>query len=272
MTSKRRKEKAPEHNGGLVTEAPPFVAERSVPTDFKPAPQLVSLVSPTSFEAEQYRILRHSVERRHLHDGIAVIAVTSAGGGDGKTTTAINLAGALAQAADQRVLLVEADLRRPALMAQVGMRPTDFGLAEAITDGSHRLEDLTVRVPGFNLWVLPAGRPMMNPYETLRSPRVAALMAEARNQYAYVIIDTPPVVPCPDYLLLEPLIDAVVLVVAADRTPREMMDAALDMLDKSKTLGIIFNGQGHQPDRYSYHYYSSARKSPAGRWPWSRWS
>jgi len=269
MTSKRRNtEKPPEENAGLVTEARP--AERSAGVEFTPAPQLVSLVSPASFEAEQYRILRYSVERRHEHDGVAVVAVTSAGGGDGKTTTAINLAGALAQAADQRVLLVDADLRRPALMAQLGMRSADFGLAEAITDGSRRLEELTLRVPGFNLWVLPAGRPMMNPYETLRSPRVAALLTEARNQYAYVIIDTPPVVPCPDYRLLEPLIDAVVLVVAADRTPREMMDAALGMLDKSKTLGIIFNGQGHQPDRYSYQYYSSARETPPGRWPWSK--
>jgi Mrp family chromosome partitioning ATPase len=112
----------------------------------------------------------------------------------------------------------------------------------------------------------------MAPYEILRSPRLADLIAEARRRYDFLIIDTPPVVPCPDYRLLEPSIDGVILVVAADKTPREMMDTALDVLDKGKTLGVIFNGEAHQPDRYSYHYhyYSAIRPAPSARWPWSR--
>jgi capsular exopolysaccharide synthesis family protein len=235
-----------------------------------PAAHLVSLVAPESFEAEQYRILRHTVERRHADDGVAVVAVTSPSGGEGKTTTAINLAGALAQAAEQRVLLVEADLRRPGVIAQLRMVPTGFGLAEAITDGARRLDELCQPVPGFNLWVLPAGRALMAPYEILRSPRVADLLAEARRRYDYLIIDTPPVIPCPDYRLLEPFIDGVILVVAADKTPREMMDTALDVLDRPKTLGVIFNGEAHQPDRYSYYYSSATGPERAARWPWSK--
>src|SRR4029079_18216104 len=78
--------------------------------------------SPATFEAEQYRALRHTIEQRHRAAGLQVIAVTSAAVGDGKTTTAINLAGALAQAADARVLLVDADLRRPALGGLLGLR------------------------------------------------------------------------------------------------------------------------------------------------------
>ena len=84
--------------------------------------------------------------------------------------------------------------------------------------------------------------------------------------FDYLIIDTPPVIPCPDYRLLEPSIDGVMLVVAADKTPREMMDTALDLLDKPKTLGVIFNGEAHQPKRSSY-YYSAGRPEPS-RWPW----
>ncbi len=241
-------------------------SERGSSVTPTPAAHLVSLVAPTSFEAEQYRILRHMIERRRTDDGLAVVAVTSPSGGEGKTTTAINLAGALAQAAEHRVLLVEADLRRPGVVAQLGMSAPGFGLAEAITDGARRFEELCLPVPGFNLSVLPAGHPVMSPYEILRSPRVTDLLAEARSRYDYLIIDTPPVIPCPDYRLLEPSIDGVMLVVAADKTPREMMDTALDLLDKPKTLGVIFNGETHQPKRSSY-YYSAGRPEPS-RWPW----
>jgi capsular exopolysaccharide synthesis family protein len=252
-----------------MSEEPRPGTGRASAASSTPAAHLVSLVAPDSFEAEQYRILRNAVERRHAAQGLAAVAVTSPSGGEGKTTTAINLAGALAQAAEQRVLLVEADLRRPGVIAQLRMAPTRFGLAEAITDSAPPLDELCQPVPGFNLWVLPAGRPAMAPYEILRSPRVADLLAEARRRYDYLIIDTPPVIPCPDYRLLEPSIDGVILVVAADKTPREMMDTALDVLDRPKTLGVIFNGEAHQPDRYSY-YYSAARPEPAARWPWSR--
>src|SRR2546428_7897795 len=138
------------------------------------------------------------------------------------------------------------------------------GLAEAITDHARELDGLCPEVPGFNLWVMPAGRPAMAPYEILRSPRLADLLAQARRRYDYVIVDTPPVIPCPDYRLLEPSIDGVILVVAADKTPREMLDAALDLLDRPKTLGVIFNVECHQPDRYSYYY----SRSTASRWPW----
>ena len=239
---------------------------RSSAVPSAPAAHLVSLVAPASFEAEQYRILRHAIERRHT-DGVATTtAVTSPNGGEGKTTTAINLAGALAQAADQRVLLVDADLRRPGVVAQLRMASTAPGLAEAVADAARPLEELCQPVPGFNLWVLPAGHAVMAPYEILRSSRVAELLAEARSRYDYVIIDTPPVIPCPDYRLLEPFIDGVILVVAADKTAREMMDAALDLLDRPKTLGVIFNGEAHQPDHSSY-YYSAARSEPS-RWSW----
>ena len=252
--------------GGPVSETPRRGSGGGSAVRSTPADHLVSLVAPTSFEAEQYRILRHAIERRHT-DGVATTAaVTSPSGGEGKTTTAINLAGALAQAADQRVLLVDADLRRPGVAAQLRIASTAPGLAEAVADGARPLDELCQQVAGFNLWVLPAGHAVMAPYEILRSPRVAELLAEAHSLYDYVIIDTPPVIPCPDYRLLEPFIDGVMLVVAADKTAREMMDTALDLLDKPKTLGVIFNGETPQADRSSY-YYSAARPEPS-RWSW----
>src|SRR6266849_4790139 len=104
-------------------EAPPARSGRNepTPTSLEAEPlegvdeHLVSLVMPASFEAEQYRALRHVVEQLHRTANLQIIGVSSPGAGDGKTTTAINLAGALAQAPEARVLLIDADLRQPAV-------------------------------------------------------------------------------------------------------------------------------------------------------------
>jgi capsular exopolysaccharide synthesis family protein len=231
-----------------------------------PAAHLVSLVAPTSFEAEQYRMVRHVVERRHQETGLSVVAVTSPGGSEGKTTTAINLAGALAQAVDQRVMLVEADLRRPRMLEQLGLPPAAAGLAEAALDPAKTLDDVCQNCPTFNLTVLPAGNPPMAPYEILRSPRIPVLLAEARRRYDYVIVDTPPVVPCPDYRLIEPSVDGAILVVAADKTPREMVDSALDLLDRGKTLGLLFNGGRGSPEYEAYGYADPAAARGYRQW------
>jgi protein-tyrosine kinase len=229
-----------------------------------PDAELVSLVSPTSFEAEQYRVLRHVVEQRHRDTGLRLIAVTSPGGGDGKTTTAINLAGALAQAPEARVLIVEADLRRPGVLRQLGLGDHGRGLVEAVVGGGS-FEDMVRRVPSFNLSVLPAGTPPLAPYEVLKSPRLAQFLTEARRNYDYILLDTPPVVPCPDYRLLEKAVDGTLLVVAANRTPRAMVTAAVGLLDPAKTLGLVFNGDDGPGARYQDHYYEPRRRP---RW-WS---
>jgi capsular exopolysaccharide synthesis family protein len=228
-----------------------------------PEPHLVSLVAPTSFEAEQYRILRHAVEQRHRDSGLRVLAVTSPSGAEGKTTTSINLAGALAQAREARVLLVEADLRRPGVLRQLGLSGSGPGLVEAVLDSARRLSDVVRDCPAYNLHLLPCGTPPLAPYEVLKSPRLTELLDEAREAYDYVVIDTPPVVPCPDYRLLEKAVDGTILVVAADRTPRGLVDAALGLLDPARVLGLVFNGDSGRGRRYEDHYYGSPAARPA---------
>src|SRR5207245_6168862 len=120
---------------------------------------LVSLLAPTSFEAEQYRALRHLIEQLHKSTDLSVVAVSSPGGADGKTTTAINLAGALAQAPDARVLLVDADLRGAALATYLGLgERTGPGLVDAILDANLTVEAVAQACPDLNLSVVPAGR------------------------------------------------------------------------------------------------------------------
>ena len=235
---------------------------------------LVSLVAPASLEAEQYRALRHVVEQKRRTDNMSVIAISSPGGGDGKTTTAINLAGALAQAPDARVLLVEADLRRPSISSLLGLGDPDApGLVQAILDPGLSLAHIVQPLSMFNLSVVVAGQTPPSPYEVLKSPRLGELLDEARRDYDYVILDTAPLVPVQDYRVIARLVDGMVLVVAAHRTPRPMLAAAFEILDPARMIGVVFNGYdpllSGRRSGYSGGYYAprsaSAVEGPGNR-------
>jgi protein-tyrosine kinase len=226
---------------------------------------LVSLLTPTSFEAEQYRALRHMVEQMHKDADLHTLAVTSPAVGDGKTTTAINLAGALAQAPQARVLLLEADLRRPSMIELLDLGDcSGRSLADAILDPDLSLQAVvTLRHP-FNLAVLPAGHPQAGSYEVLKSPRLGELLAEARQHYDYIIVDTPPLVPFPDCRLIARWIDGFLVVVAAHKTPRKLVEEALNVVEPAKMLGLVFNSDDRPVFGYRRHYYHTDDQSPNG--------
>jgi protein-tyrosine kinase len=211
---------------------------------------LVSLQAPTTAAAEQYRVLRHLVETLRRRANLQVIAVTSGGVGDGKTVTAINLAGALAQSDDTRVLLIDMDLRRPSVARYLALGETRPTLADALEASGGPLEDAVVRLPRFNLSVLRAPVSAAAPYELLRSPKLETLLAEARRQYDYVVLDTPPFVPFPDCRLIAKSVDGFVLVVASNRTPRGVLAEALKAMDADKAVGYVFNAHAATPSPY----------------------
>jgi capsular exopolysaccharide synthesis family protein len=219
---------------------------------------LVSLVRPASVEAEQYRVLRHLVEETRAGKACVLVAVSSPGAGDGKTMTSINLAGALAQDPTARVLIIDADLRRPSVATRLGGSGDEAGLIDAILDPQRTLGDVVRRRPEFNMSVLPAGQPMPTPYELLNSPRLAELLDAARRRYDYIVLDTPPVVPFPDCRVLGKLVDGFFLVVAAHRTPRGLLEEALNVMEPSKVLGIVFN----EAERPLSSYYDAAYGYP----------
>ncbi len=230
--------------------------EEAIPQEVED--HLVSLVMPASFEAEQYRTLRYYVvedPRREKHNQI--VAVTSPALGDGKTTTAINLAGAIAQAPDTRVLLMDTDLRRGSLGAKLGLADGDMpGLIDAMLDSSLSLKDVTRHYAAFNLAVVTLGQNGASPYETASSPRMGELLDEARRDYDYVVLDTPPIVPVPDCRVLEKWVDAFLLVVTAHKTPRKLLEEALNVMDANKVLGMVFNSDGRVLTAYYRPYYS----------------
>jgi capsular exopolysaccharide synthesis family protein len=224
----------------------------------------VSLLEPGALEAEPYRALRHLVEQRRPLTGGAVLVVTSPGIGDGKTTTAINLAGALAQDPKTRVLLVEADLRGPALATRLGLHGGGRGLVAALLDPQVTLEAIVEPCPPFNLDILRASRQRGAPYELLASPRFAELIGEARHRYDYVLIDSPPLVPFPDGRIVGSSADGYLLVVCAGRTPRKLVDEALGLLDPAKLVGLVFNGEERSLTQYYYPAHRPAAPA-AGR-------
>lgn len=218
-------------------------------------PCLVSFLAPDSFEAEQYRVLRHLVERLKAKCGRScIVAVSSPSAGDGKTTTSLNLAGALAQAADARVLLIEADLRRPAVLERLGGQPAaGRGLVKAVLHPRLRLQNTTMHYAFLNLTILPAGHLTSSSYEIFKSPRFGALLEEAQREYDYIILDTPPLVPIPDCRLIAQWVDGFFVVVAAHKTPRRLVQEALAVIPDEKVLGLVFNGD--DPPVFGYEQY-----------------
>jgi len=202
---------------------------------------LVSLTAPASFAAEQYQGLRLTVERVGRARELKVISITSPGAGDGKTLTSINLAGALSRGSEARVLLIDADLRRPSVARQLALTETPLGLADLLTDQRMNLSQVVQSLDRYHLDVITAGTARSAIHQLLRSARFDQVLREARERYDYVVIDTPPLLPVFDSALLAKASDGVLMVVSANQTPRKLLGEALNLLDPAKVLGIVFN-------------------------------
>jgi capsular exopolysaccharide synthesis family protein len=226
--------------------------------------KLVSLTAPASFAAEQYQGLRLTVERLRRSRDVRVIAVTSPGAGDGKTVTCINLAGALARGSDARVLLLDADLRRPAIATRIGLDDPGMGLAEAIGNERVSLDHVTQKMEDYNLSIITAGSSPASVHQILRSPHLEPFLQQARQRFDFVVLDTPPLIPVFDAAVLAKLVDGLLIVVSANRTPRKLLAEALNLLDPAKVLGIVFNNDERPMFGYYETYYRQYFPEMAG--------
>jgi capsular exopolysaccharide synthesis family protein len=210
----------------------------------------IVMLHPNSFVAEQFRTLRVRLDSLATERPIRAIAVTSALPGEGKTTAALNLAYVSALGVGRRVLLVDGDLRRPKLHGALGLRP-EWGLAEVLT-GQAALHQAVMKVDGTTLEVLPVRGMPANPSELLASESMRTLVGELTQTYDQVVFDTPPTLALPDAKILSELVDGVVLVVRAEATPVDDVQAALDLLDRRRILGLVLNGTPTDSRRYGY--------------------
>jgi capsular exopolysaccharide synthesis family protein len=211
----------------------------------------IALLQPESFVAEQFRTLRARLDSLAAQQALHSVAVTSAAAGEGKTTAAVNLALVTAMSVGRRVLLVDCDLRKPTVHLALGLRP-ERGLADVLM-GSAKLEEAVVPMEGnLRLDVLAVRTLPQNPSELLASSRMREILAEAAERYDRVVLDVPPTLGLPDAKILSEVCDGVVFVVRADVTPQEEVQAALDVIDRRRVLGVVLNGFEAGPSRYGY--------------------
>jgi len=210
----------------------------------------IALLQPESFVAEQFRSLRVRIDSLATQRPIHTIGMTSALPGDGKSLASIGFAVVSAMNLERRVLLIDCDLRQPAVHRSLGLRP-GAGLAEVLTTDT-KLEDAVIRVDGTQLDVLPVRALPPNPSELLASARMRQLLEEARTRYDRVVLDLPPALGLPDAKEVSEVCDGVVLVVRAGVTPQEEIESTLEVLDRGRILGVVLNGAESAAGRYGY--------------------
>jgi protein-tyrosine kinase len=201
---------------------------------------------------EQFRRLAATLHHAQSGSGIRVIMLTSASPDDGKTLTAINLALVLSESYHRRVLLIDADLRRPSLgdIADVTDAP---GLSEVLKSPTEQKLGLLQVTP--TLMLLPAGRPDPDPMGGLTSARMRHILEEAAGRFDWVILDAPPMGPLADAGLLSQMVDGAVFVVRAGRTQYSLVQKAIEALGRERILGVVLNGIDRMPpEQYGYSY------------------
>ena len=206
--------------------------------------------------AEQYKILREQVKRLRTEAGIETFTVTSPVKKDGKTTVAVNLAAVLALDYDQKVLLIDGDLRSPGVHRYFNTTQSP-GLADYLSSNSRMSIKNFVHetfLPG--LRILPSGKPSHFASELLAKERMKDVLEEVRADFPgyQIIIDSPPILSTPDPLVIAGLVDGVLVVVRAGKTPRDYLTKALQILNSSKVMGVVLNGaeMGMASKYYNY--------------------
>jgi polysaccharide biosynthesis transport protein len=225
-------------------------------TASKEVVETVTQVRPQSQMAESYRALRTSLLLSNLGAPPKVIMVTSARPQEGKTTTSINTAIVLAQKG-VRVLLVDADLRRPSIHKTLGMGPRS-GLSNVLTGSATVQQTITTSPILPNLFIMPAGTPPPNPAELLASSNMRDLIVELRELYDHIVIDTPPTLSVTDAVVLSPRADATILVIRSGQTTKQALRRSRDILMQvnAHVAGVLLNAVDlTSPDYYYYYEY-----------------
>jgi capsular exopolysaccharide synthesis family protein len=206
------------------------------PRDVETEAKLVT-GQPGAAAIEQYRRLAATLHQLQTERGIKTLMITSALPREGKTLTASNLALTLSESYEFKVLLVDADLRRPSLH-EIFRLPNTIGLSDGLRGDHGKLQ--LVEVSPY-LSILPAGRPTSDPMAGLTSDRMKALLADAAGRYDWVILDTPPIGLLPDAQLLTGLTDGVLVVIGAGSTPYTLVQRVINELGQDCILGTVLN-------------------------------
>lgn len=203
--------------------------------------------------SERFRILRARLERLNLSGSVkSIIAVTSAVPDEGKSLIACNLARSLAMDPRGKTLLLDCDLRKPTVHKYCGLQSVP-GLSDVLV-GKVPLSQVIHEVEnGFH--VISSGSPVVDATRAIELPQFALVLEQLRAHYRYVIIDCPPVLLCPEPLILSSIIDGTMLVVRAWKTQKKLVKDAINLLGKEKFIGLIVNDAKDSLNEYGYYGY-----------------
>ena len=229
-----------------------------VPT---PEQRIVAMTDPDSHGAEMFRVLAtrlaHMQGKRHLHK----LLITSSVVDEGKSVVTANLALTLARRPGEKVLLIEADLRRPTI-SRLFSSSELRGISEW-NDGNLHLEDSLYQIGEAPVWLLAAGHRIDEPLPLLESGRFAKMLEAVSQSFDWVLLDATPMLPMADSTSIARLCDGVLVVVRDGYTRKKVLNKALDTIDKNKLLGVVFNQAASTSvnyDRYYSAYYGGKSK------------
>ncbi|MEQ1731368.1 MAG: CpsD/CapB family tyrosine-protein kinase [Vicinamibacterales bacterium] len=228
--------------------------------------KLVVNTDTTPAAIEQYRRLAAVMYQAQANRNIKTVMVASAFAGEGKSLTSTNLALTLSESYRRKVLLIDADLRRPTLHDSFQI-PNLAGISDWLKgDGAGKMPLVEITP---HLTILPGGRPDHDPMSGLASERMKQVIQQASQRFDWVILDTPPVAFLPDGHLLSAMVDTVVLVVAAGRTPSAALERTVAELGKDRIIGVVLNrvessGLGNYGQSAYYGRYRAQLESGRG--------
>lgn len=205
-----------------------------------------------SMVAERYRILYTRFEQISLRNSFKTFAITSAVKGEGKTTTSLNLSYMMAAEFGKKVLLMESDFRNPSISSTYLKMGRQSGLVDVLK-GEADLKTAITRYEDTSLYFLPARCSVKNSSTLLDSANMNRILEKVKADFDYIIVDSPPIIPLVDMNILSRAVDAIMLVVRAGSTPKDIVKKAVNSLPKKNVAGVVLNGADNiHMEKYYY--------------------
>lgn len=236
----------------------PWDEIRSLVPAVREESRVVALTEGNSLGSEKFRLLRARLcnlrERRPLQR----LVVTSAVPNEGKTLVAMNLAVCSAKHTNEKILLLEGDLRKPMLGEHLGIKSLP-GVGQWWASVDEPFSKFIYRFDDLQLWILPAGSAPEDPVNILQSARFLELYKQLSTCFDWIIIDAPPLLPMADVSFWSRQSDGLLLVVREGVTPKTVLQKGLDTLDNPKVIGVVLNDAHQVESSYYHHYYGKQR-------------
>jgi protein-tyrosine kinase len=219
----------------------------------------ISIAPPHSYAEEQFRKLKTYIFRRSPRPPRSIL-ITSSVPQEGKSMTAVNLAMSISQEIHKKVILIDADLRRPSIYT--GKYANSKGLSDYLS-GQKSVSEILTNYESENFMIIPAGTPSPKPAELFGSRRMKDLLKHLQEfgEDTFILIDSPPVLTTSEPLLLSEWVEGVILVVMAGGTPKGDVRRVIDSIGREKIIGVVFNQKDLKPIKHHYdHYYRYYKK------------